>query len=116
LALFLILAFAIGTSIGFAIHRLSQVFPAVKLAAHVALPVIAVTSGVYQSYSAIPAQVQPYVAYNPLAPVVEYSRRALSPHYNVYNLNIYYSILFATVGIILVSLSAYRNSIIGAQN
>lgn len=98
----LMLAYCLGTAFGYAIEKISEFAPFMKLTTHFLLPILMITSGMYEAFNHLPWQIQQYVVFNPVAPITENARRAFAPHYDVYGLTLYYPLAIALAGIALL--------------
>lgn len=95
------LAAVMGLGTGAIHHYLKTLLPLMDVIGKLASFVLYLTSGVYDTYATEPVAMRQVFSWNPLLPVMEYSRKAFAGNYYLANLNIWYSIGFTAASLVL---------------
>lgn len=104
------LAAMLGAGFGLLLTSLEHRWSVFKLADHIVLWILFVTSGIYDSYVDLPDLVAPVFAYNPILTLVEQARQALNPTYPMGDLTLLYPFWTAVVclGLGIVAQKVFR--------
>jgi ABC-type polysaccharide/polyol phosphate export permease len=100
-AAMLLLVALLGSGFGLVLSSARKRWPVIDATMEAAMWFLFVTSGIYESYVQLPAQIGDYFRLNPVMVIVEYSRVALDKGYPVGDLSLSYPIIVTAVLLVL---------------